>query len=80
MPGTITVGLDGTDHALAAADWAANEATRRGMDLRLVHAWVWRPTDTVYIGDRAMEAVGAQRAERGGSPRGQGVPGPERHY
>ncbi|WP_327327606.1 universal stress protein [Streptomyces sp. NBC_01210] len=55
MPGTITVGLDGTDHALAAADWAAHEAARRGMDLRLVHAWVWRGTDTVYIGDRAME-------------------------
>ncbi|MEU0394049.1 universal stress protein [Streptomyces sp. NPDC006208] len=55
MPGTITVGLDGTDHALAAADWAAHEAARRGMDLRLVHAWVWRGTDTVYIGDRATE-------------------------
>ncbi|MDQ0939001.1 universal stress protein [Streptomyces sp. V1I1] len=55
MPGTITVGLDGTDHALAAADWAAHEAAGRGMDLRLVHAWVWRGTDTVYIGDRAME-------------------------
>lgn len=55
MPGAITVGLDGTDHALAAADWAANEATRRGLDLRLVHAWVWRPTDTVYVGDRAVE-------------------------
>ncbi|QNE73384.1 universal stress protein [Streptomyces finlayi] len=55
MSGTITVGLDGTDHALAAVDWAADEAKRRGSDLRLVHAWVWRPTDTVYVGDRAAE-------------------------
>ncbi|MEN8652705.1 universal stress protein [Streptomyces sp. 21So2-11] len=55
MPGTITVGLDGTDHALAAAEWAAHEAARRGTALRLVHAWVWRTTDTVYVGDRAVE-------------------------
>ncbi|WP_031100004.1 universal stress protein [Streptomyces sp. NRRL S-15] len=55
MPGTITVGLDGTEHALAAADWAAQEAVRRGTDLRLVHAWVWHPTDTAYVGDRASE-------------------------
>ncbi|MFE0645129.1 universal stress protein [Streptomyces sp. NPDC058877] len=55
MSGVITVGLDGTDHASAAADWAAREAERRGSSLRLVHAWVWRPTDVVYVGDRAAE-------------------------
>ncbi|GAA3388082.1 universal stress protein [Streptomyces roseoviridis] len=55
MSGIITVGLDGTDHASAAADWAAQEADRRGASLRLVHAWVWRPTDVVYVGDRAAE-------------------------
>ncbi|MEU0163726.1 universal stress protein [Streptomyces sp. NPDC006261] len=55
MSGTITVGLDGTDHAAAAADWAAEEAERRGSALRLVHAWVWRPTDVAYVGDRAAE-------------------------
>ncbi|MFJ2154351.1 universal stress protein [Streptomyces microflavus] len=41
----ITVGLDGTDHASAAADWAAEEAKSRRSALRLVHAWLWRPTD-----------------------------------
>ncbi|GGP59561.1 MULTISPECIES: universal stress protein [Streptomyces] len=55
MSGTITVGLDGTDHAAVAADWAAQEAERRGSALRLVHAWVWRPTDVAYVGDRAAE-------------------------
>ncbi|MFJ6700144.1 universal stress protein [Streptomyces sp. NPDC091272] len=55
MSGTITAGLDGTDHALAAADWAAQEATRRGASLRLVHAWVWRATDVGYVGDRPAE-------------------------
>ncbi|MFF8600955.1 universal stress protein [Streptomyces sp. NPDC015232] len=55
MPGTITAGLDGTDHALAAADWAADEAARRGASVRLVHAWNWGPTDVAYVGDRAAE-------------------------
>lgn len=38
MTGTITVGLDETDHSLTAAHWAAGEAVRRDMTLRLVHA------------------------------------------
>ncbi|MET9294647.1 universal stress protein [Streptomyces sp. NPDC003077] len=45
MPGTITVGLDGSPQALAAADWAAAEAARTGKELRLVHAWLWQPLD-----------------------------------
>ncbi|MEV5508149.1 universal stress protein [Streptomyces orinoci] len=51
MPGTITVGLDGTDHSLAAADWAAAEASRRGMALRLVHARMSPPPDTIVAAD-----------------------------
>ncbi|WP_431040657.1 universal stress protein [Streptomyces sp. P1-3] len=46
MTGTIAVGLDGTDPSLAATDWAAAEASARGMALRLVHAWSWHPLDT----------------------------------
>ncbi|MFH8754312.1 universal stress protein [Streptomyces atroolivaceus] len=55
MSGIITVGLDGTEHASAATDWAAEEAERRGSALRLLHAWAWRPTDMAYVGDRAAE-------------------------
>ncbi|MFD3517989.1 universal stress protein [Streptomyces sp. NPDC058657] len=58
MSGTITVGLDGTDHALSAADWAAEEAILRGGSLRLVHAWAWRPADVAYVGDRPAEERG----------------------
>ncbi|WP_408997247.1 universal stress protein [Streptomyces europaeiscabiei] len=35
----VVVGLDGSSESLAAADWAAREALRRGLPLRLVHAW-----------------------------------------
>jgi nucleotide-binding universal stress UspA family protein len=35
----IVVGVDGSDHALDAARWAASEARLRGARLRLVTAW-----------------------------------------
>ncbi|MFF1298434.1 MULTISPECIES: universal stress protein [unclassified Streptomyces] len=41
----IVVGLDGSPESLAAADWAAREAQRRAVPLRLVTAWIWRPVD-----------------------------------
>jgi nucleotide-binding universal stress UspA family protein len=37
-PKDVVVGADGTDCALAAVRWAAREAARRGVPLRIVHA------------------------------------------
>ncbi|MDT3399381.1 NAD(P)-dependent oxidoreductase [Streptomyces sp. B1866] len=46
MSRTVTAGLDSTRESLAAAHWAAREAVRRGLPLRLVHVQEWRP----YVG------------------------------
>ena len=35
----VVVGIDGSEHARRAADWAATEADRRHAELRLVHAY-----------------------------------------
>jgi nucleotide-binding universal stress UspA family protein len=37
-PRRIVVGVDGSENAAKAANWAAQEAEERGMDLHLVHA------------------------------------------
>ena len=41
----IVAGLVGSRESFAAADWAAREALRRGLPLRLVHAWEGLPED-----------------------------------
>ncbi|MFF8990323.1 universal stress protein [Streptomyces sp. NPDC014983] len=48
MTRAITAGLDGTEESLAALDWAAREAVRRGLPLRVLHAW--------HYADRLAEA------------------------
>ncbi|MEU0005492.1 universal stress protein [Streptomyces sp. NPDC006314] len=65
MTRPITAGVDGTEESLAALDWAAREAVRRGLPLRVVHAWRYaealatadRDTQQRWASDGAAEAV-----------------------
>ncbi|MFJ3895577.1 MULTISPECIES: universal stress protein [unclassified Streptomyces] len=71
----IVVGVDGSEPSLRAVDWASDEATLRGVPLRLVYASLWeryegtsiaedlaRPDDQVMAEDIADDA--ARRARR----------------
>ncbi|GHI10008.1 universal stress protein [Streptomyces cellostaticus] len=67
MTRPITAGVDGTEESLAALDWAGREAVRRGLPLRVVHAWrihealgaVDRDTQRGWVSDGVGEAVRA---------------------
>ncbi|MFF7356547.1 MULTISPECIES: universal stress protein [Streptomyces] len=50
MTRPITAGVDGTEESLAALDWAGREAVRRGLPLRVVHAW--RYAESLATADR----------------------------
>lgn len=56
-PPHITVGVDGSTHADEALRWAADEAVRRGLALRILHAWVPIPV-------RAGRAAGQAESRR----------------
>jgi nucleotide-binding universal stress UspA family protein len=52
--GSVLVGVDGSDGALRAVRWAADEAARRRQPLRLVNAFGW--TDEVVVGYPGLRA------------------------
>lgn len=51
MTRPITAGIDGTEESLAALNWAAREAVRRGLPLRVVHAWTFESGGAAEPGD-----------------------------
>ncbi|MGW7821022.1 universal stress protein [Streptomyces puniciscabiei] len=67
MARPITAGVDGTEQSLAALEWAGREAVRRGLPLRVVHAWRYaetlatadRDTQHGWVSDGVAEAVRA---------------------
>lgn len=50
MTGPITAGVDGSQESLAALGWAAREAVRRGVALKVVHAWRSQPQEVLEAG------------------------------
>src|SRR6187551_1225893 len=60
----VIVGADGTDWSRAAVRWAAREAQRRGLPLRVTHVydWEWREarydSSNVYLDDARKHAEG----------------------
>ncbi|MEV5007218.1 universal stress protein [Streptomyces sp. NPDC055692] len=59
----VVAGLDGSRESLAATHWAAREALRRGLPLRLVHAWEGLP-DIAGRADLPEVRVPQSRARR----------------
>ncbi|MFJ8539615.1 universal stress protein [Streptomyces sp. NPDC093591] len=56
MTRPITAGVDGSEEGLAALAWAAREAVRRGLALRVVHAWRYQLQDAIDAGDPDTQA------------------------
>lgn len=52
MDGTIVVGVDGSEHSVAALRWALREARLRHAELHVVHAW-----QQVAVAELAAAAV-----------------------
>ncbi|MFE9650316.1 universal stress protein [Streptomyces sp. NPDC006365] len=65
----VVVGLDGSHESAAAADWAAREALRRGLPLRLVHAWEGLPDEEASLPELKVPQYWARRILRGAMDR-----------
>jgi nucleotide-binding universal stress UspA family protein len=61
---SLVVGLDGSESALVALDWAAAEAAERNWPLRLVNAFLPRTPEVAYIAHLPIAEPGREAAER----------------
>lgn len=59
MSKPVVVAVDGSESALRATRWAADEARRRGRALRIVHAYQWPPVGgpTFALFETGLDAV-----------------------
>jgi nucleotide-binding universal stress UspA family protein len=62
MTRPITAGVDGTEESLAALAWAAREAARRKLALRVVHAWRYQPHEVIEAANPDVQAGWAREA------------------
>ncbi|MFF9815335.1 universal stress protein [Streptomyces sp. NPDC014006] len=61
MEPVVTVGLDGSPESLAAAHWAADEAEKQGLTLRLLHAWPLLAPEPISIPSEVDQNYWAKR-------------------
>ncbi|MFF2848832.1 universal stress protein [Streptomyces sp. NPDC058001] len=63
MDKPLVVGVDGSESSIRAADWAVEEAARRGLRLRLIFASLWERYDGIALAGglgRPPEEIAAQ--------------------
>ncbi|MFE5298172.1 universal stress protein [Streptomyces sp. NPDC056632] len=63
VTGPLVVGADGSGPSLTAVDWAADEAARHGLPLRIVHASLWERYEGVVPSPTANRPSGQVLAE-----------------
>lgn len=74
MERPLVVGVDGSESSLRAVDWAADEAARHGVPLRLVYASMWERYEGAGLlsaTDQPFERVMAEQIIAAGTERAQ---------